>query len=481
MGGGIFVYAERHAGMSTEQLNRSLFRPPAFYKDGLSCTVSVNFYGRDHMAMRVNGKVDASLGKTDKLTMYLTGYLPALLHTAPKKVAVVGLGSGLTLQALTNVPGIERVDCAELEPAVVEAGFYWSGFNGKVLEDPRVKLHVTDGRTFILGSTAGYDLIASEPSNPWIAGIGSLYTRDFYATCRDRLNPGGVMCQWLAIYAVSEADVAMVLHTFFDVFPNGTVWQSAPGDLLLIGSADPTPLDLERVRKIWAGSPEIQRQFYEIGLRRPEDLLGHYLLPREKILEAFGQAPFNTDDRPLLEFSAPLSVVRPNQVARNVQLLREIHKNSAPLPAGFALTPDNLLAACQGWLNIGNLSAVSAALLQLPESAERFRVEAMAARLDNQPEKAGELYKQGLRRYPRDPGLEAGMGLLSLEGQAYPQAEEHLERALAGPPKAVWPPFTTPAERPRPPSSNGSKPPPRFTRPRRIRSAVRPSLAWARP
>jgi len=434
MGGGIAVYAERHQGMSLEQLNRTLFRPPAFYRDGLSCTVSVNFYGRDQMAMRVNGKVDASLGKTDKQTMYLTGYLPGLLHKGPKSVAVVGLGSGLTLQALANVPGIEKIECAELEPAVVEAGHYWKGFNGAVLDDPRVKMHLTDGRTFILGSPTKYDLIASEPSNPWIAGIGNLFTKDFYATCRDRLNPDGLMCQWFNLYAVSEKDLAMVLHSFFAVFPEGMVWQSAPGDLLLIGSEKPVQLDLERVRQVWQASPEIQRQFYEIGLEQPEHLLGHFLLTREKALEAFGKAPFNTDDRPLLEFSAPLSVVRPNQVARNVQVLREIHRTTGMLPPGFTLTPQTLLWACMGWLNTGNYEAIKAALTQLPESPERSRMEAMTARLENKTEEAKAIYTKALQKTPGDAKLEAGLGLLCLEQEKWPEAGTHLDMALKNPP-----------------------------------------------
>lgn len=434
MGGGIAVYAERHQGMSLEQLNRTLFRPPAFYKDGLSCTVSVNFYGRDQMAMRVNGKVDASLGKTDKQTMYLTGYLPGLLHKGPKSVAVVGLGSGLTLQALANVPGVEKIECAELEPAVVQAGYYWKGFNGAVLDDPRVKMHLTDGRTFILGSPQKYDIIASEPSNPWIAGIGNLFTRDFYETCRNRLNPGGVMCQWFNLYAVSEQDLAMVLHSFFDVFPHGMVWQSAPGDLLLIGSETEVPLDLERVRQIWSSSPEVQRQFYEIGLEQPEQLLGHFLLTREKALEAFGKAPFNTDDRPLLEFSAPLSVVRPNQVARNIQVLREIHRTTTFLPPGFPMTPQTLLWACMGWLNTGNFQAVQAAAGQLPEGPERSRMEGLAARLDNKPDVALDIYKKALQKWPQDVRLQVALGLLCLEKELWAEAGEHLDAAMKDPP-----------------------------------------------
>jgi spermidine synthase len=245
---------------------------PIFFRDGLSSTVSFHLTGDnwEYPNMRVNGKVDASLGEGDRCTQYMLGYLPAFLHKAPEKVAVIGLGGGFTIEALLQVPEIREIHCAELEPAVLQAGEYWAPYNGGVLEDPRVKVTINDGRTFILASQSKFDLIVSEPSNPWIAGIGNLFTRDFYLRAKEKLNRDGIMCQWFNLYAVSPDDMTMVIRTFYDVFPQGSLWQSSGGDLILIGSALPTQLDIDRIAKIWKGSENVKRHFFQAAIYRPD-------------------------------------------------------------------------------------------------------------------------------------------------------------------------------------------------------------------
>ncbi|MCA9794759.1 MAG: fused MFS/spermidine synthase, partial [Candidatus Eremiobacteraeota bacterium] len=414
MGGGVAIYAGRHQHLTLDQAMRSMFRPPAFYADGLSCTVSINYYGQryEEMAMRVNGKVDASLGRPDKQTMYLTGYLPGILHPNPKQVAVVGLGSGFTLQALATVPEVEHIDCAELEPAVVEVGKYWAGYNGHVLDGGKVQMHVTDGRTFVLGSAKQFDIIASEPSNPWIAGIGNLFTKDFYQTCSQRLAPGGVMCQWFNLYAVSNQDLKMVLKSYYTVFPYGLVFQSAPGDLLLIGSNDPVQFDLDRLRKVYQEEPVLRRHFYEIGLYQPESILGHYLFDRETALAAAGDAPFNTDDRPLLEFSAPLSLYSLDQMVVNLGFLREHHQN--PLPPGIEQTPERLKDAAFGWLNQGDNERAEQLVAATKEPDEKVALVAALLTKNADKEKGNEAFARSLELFP-DSGLIAAQWAAHLD------------------------------------------------------------------
>ncbi len=436
MAGGVAVYAGRHQHLNLDQARRTLFRPPAYYEDGLSCTVSINYYGNraQEMAMRVNGKVDASLGRQDKQTMFLTGYLPAILHPQPKKVAVVGLGSGFTLQALAEVPEVEQIECAELEPAVVEVGKFWAGYNGHVLDNPKVRMHVTDGRTFILGSPQQYDIIASEPSNPWIAGIGNLFTRDFYQTCSQRLAPGGIMCQWFNLYAVSNSDLKMVLHSYYSVFPHGMVWQSAAGDLLLIGANQPVQMDTQRLLDVYQANPQIQRHFYEIGLYEPESFLGHYLFDREVALAEASQAPFNTDDRPLLEFSAPKSLYNLDQMRDNLEFLRQRH--TGDLPPGVEPTPRLLTLAAFAWLNQDNLPTVKRILSETQEGSEQLALlAALAGSQDEQLEKADPLFAGALEAYP-ESGLIAAQwaSYLIAENREQEAAAELLSRALEAPP-----------------------------------------------
>jgi spermidine synthase len=322
------------------------FIPPGFYRDGLSATVAVHI-GPGYQTVRVNGKIDASLQLFDRLTMYLTGYVPALLHGDPKDVVVVGFGAGMTVEALSHIPSIRRIDCVELEPAMLEAGSYWRGYNSDILAHPKVKATVNDGRTFILASPRKFDIIASEPSNPWIAGVASLFTADFYQHCAERLNEGGVMCQWFHMYGMSEESVALVVRTFYSVFPEGAVWRSARGDLLLLGSETPLRVDLESMGKTWGSAPALQRRMLELNLYKEECLLGHYWLERDDALSFAGSGPLNTDDLPLLEFMAPLTLFDRDTIT-GIQEALESHRSKL-LPVKES--PSRLAAAGIGWLN----------------------------------------------------------------------------------------------------------------------------------
>ncbi|MEW6283630.1 MAG: fused MFS/spermidine synthase, partial [Candidatus Eremiobacterota bacterium] len=348
MGSGAAVYADVHSGQTRQQLDRFLFTRPGFYRDGISCTVAVHFRP-EAVSLRVNGKVDASTSSGDLSTQYLLGYLPGLLHREPRTVMVVGLGSGMTLQALASFPEIQTIDCAELEPAVVEAQAIWRFYNGHVLSDSRVRLLQTDGRTAVSGSTRRFDLIVSEPSNPWVAGVGNLFAREFYRDCRERLATGGLMAQWVQIYELSEPELGSIVHTFFSVFPHGDVWMTAGGDLVLIGAEQPVPVKLQDWRRRWSTNPTMQLHMARVDVFAPEVLTGYYLFERDAARAAFQTCTPNTDDLPLLEFRAPLALYRAEQLEQNQERLSRIRQG--PLPPGVKETPALVSVAAQGWLN----------------------------------------------------------------------------------------------------------------------------------
>lgn len=290
-----------------------LFRP-TYYRDGVSATVTVGYNGPHCPYVKVNGKTDASLGIHDMAHQVLLGLLPAALHaTGPEDVAVIGLGAGVTAAAAASLDSVQTVSCAELEPAVVEIQRYFKPYNRNLLENPKLDLQITDGRTFIMGSPKPFDVIISQPSNPWIAGIGNLYTEDFYRACSDRLKPGGLMCQWFYLYSISEYDLDLVLSTFFSVYPEGMVFQIGPADIFLVGTKEPLAIHQERLDKLWAEA-DAAYWLQLIGLLKPEFLFGTYVATRSQVMERLGDwkdrstHPLNTDDRPLLEFRAPLSL-----------------------------------------------------------------------------------------------------------------------------------------------------------------------------
>lgn len=325
---------------------------------------------------------------------------------------------------------------AELEPAVVKIGEYWKPFNSRVLEDPRVKVHTKDGRTLVLAAPAPFDVLISEPSNPWIAGIGSLFTRDFYMVARDRLRPNGIMCQWFNLYAVSEADMKMVVRSFYDVFPHGHLWQSSGGDLVLIGSKQPVMVDLKRIREAYQNTPEMQRHLFEGGIYHPDSLIGHFLMTREKSLEMAQAGPFNTDDCPLLEFSAPFSLYRTQEVYRN----REILWKFAPSDFPPGLIPDEELRrrALFGAVNRDNYELVRSVLPQCRVNHPDTFVLSAALKLweggEAEIDAVREIYAACLRKFPGQSSFAASRWAdLEYERHEFARAAELYAMALNKP------------------------------------------------
>src|SRR5262249_50805088 len=157
---------------------------------------------------------------TDMLTQKLLAHLPLLLHPDPRRTAVIGLGSGVTLGAALR-HGVTQVDVVEISPEVVEAAALFERDNSGALHDPRTRLILADGRPHLQLSDARYDAIISEPSNPWMAGVASLFTKEFFRAARGRLAPGGIICQWAHTYDLSAADLRSIAATFSSVFQNG--------------------------------------------------------------------------------------------------------------------------------------------------------------------------------------------------------------------------------------------------------------------
>lgn len=430
MTSGVVVYANKYLGEE-----RQVFSLPMFYRDGLSSTVSFHLAGEywELPNMRVNGKVDASLGEGDRLTQYMLGYLPTLLHPSPKNVAIIGLGGGFTVEAVAQLKEVASIDVVELEPAVLEAGEFWKPFNGGVLDDPRVKVHLQDGRTFVSASRQLYDVIVSEPSNPWIAGIGSLFTRDFYLKSREKLSPGGVMCQWFNLYHVSQADTAMVIRTFYDVFPNGSLWQSSGGDLILIGTSSEVPFALDRVRQFWSSSVDVQRNFFLAWIYKPDYFPGHYLMSREEALQRAGEGPMNTDDRPLLEFSAPLSLYRHGFEDTQQMLWTDLKPS---LPPGVEKTPETLLGRL---FAVANREDFRTLRRMLEESREgTAELVALAGRLELADSEGNrdvvpKLFEGSQKKYPEDPLISLFWGDLEYGEGRHARAAELYLTALSKP------------------------------------------------
>jgi spermidine synthase len=275
-----------------------------YYREGAAGTVSVRKTAAS-IAMAIDGKVDAS-NDADMLTQRLLAHLPLVLHASPREVAIVGLGSGVTAgSALAH--DVSRVDVLEISPEVVEASSHFVRENRNALRDSRLRLVVGDGRSHLALGTRTYDVIISEPSNPWMAGVAGLFTREFFESTRARLAPQGLLCQWTHTYDISAADLRSIAATFASVFPDGTMWLVGEGDLLLIGGPSGVRPDGDRVARAMART-EVRQDLAEVGVRSPFALLSLFAGDGDDLRAFAAGSAIQTDDRLALEFSAPRAI-----------------------------------------------------------------------------------------------------------------------------------------------------------------------------
>ncbi len=311
-----------------------------YFADGLNSTISVT-KSNDLVSLRTNGKADAS--NHDVHTQLMLGHLGALAHPGLRRVLVIGFGGGMTLSALARYPEIQHLDCVEIEPAVLGAAPLLTELNRNVLDDPRVHIIYDDARNFLFTSRDQYDLIVSEPSNPWMAGIASLYTQEFYRAAQQRLAPGGIFVQWVQAYALFPDDLRMIAATFQSELPRASLWHGEVNDFLLMAPTPPAGQMLDRVQSLW-NQPLLHEDFDQLGLKEPAGLLAYYLLGEAELREFSRGARLNTDDLTLLEYHAPPALlVRGLQDTNHAEILRA-QKDILPADLPVDLR-DNALAA----------------------------------------------------------------------------------------------------------------------------------------
>ncbi|MFB0518649.1 MAG: spermidine synthase, partial [Acidobacteriota bacterium] len=202
---------------------------------------------------------------------------------------------------------------AEISPGVVEAaGDYFQGVNHGILHDGRVELTICDGRNFLLATEKRYDIILSDSIHPRYAGNGSLYTRDYYLMCRNRLNPGGIVSQWLPLYSLSEENFKMLLRTFQSVFPHTTVWyinSTINPFTIVIGRTEGGKIDFSALQKGW-DDRGVRLDPQVAGVEEVFHLLDYFVMGEEEVRRYAGEGPLHTDDYPAIEYLASKVISR---------------------------------------------------------------------------------------------------------------------------------------------------------------------------
>ncbi|MCK4586678.1 MAG: fused MFS/spermidine synthase, partial [Gammaproteobacteria bacterium] len=235
---------ESYAGKEPEYL---------FLKEGKAGVISMVTHNGRHVKLQNNGLNESFIDLEDEnnvlLVESLLGLMPYMLHENPRSAFVVGFGGGITTKALT-MTSLESIRVVELEPAVVEAGRAILGGEIPALQDPRVTLSFNDARNTLLVEENKYDIIAAQPSHPWLARASNVFTKEFFNLVKSRLNEGGVYGQWVNLFHMDATTLKSLLRAFYEVFPHGMTFANLDtGDFIMYGSGSPVVFDYARIQK----------------------------------------------------------------------------------------------------------------------------------------------------------------------------------------------------------------------------------------
>jgi len=311
----------------------------AFYEENHGGTVAVVERGEgDHRFRRlyIQGVSNSGDAMPSLRYMRLQALLPLIVHDGqPRSALVIGYGTGITAGALSRYPGLERRVVAELLPGVLRAAPLFRGAYGAAA-DPGLDVRLRDGRRELLASPDRYDLITLEPPPPSAAGVVNLYSRDFYALAAARLQPKGIVAQWLPLPTQNLEDTRALVASFIAVFPHASLWTTELHEMLLVGSPDPLPLDAGRLARRYA-QPAVQQALQEVGVGSAAALLATWVTDRVGLARFAGDAPPVTDDRPSIEYAA---WVRPREVTRTLPALLALRGPPPLQGADAALVED---------------------------------------------------------------------------------------------------------------------------------------------
>jgi spermidine synthase len=274
-----------------------------FYDEGTGGTVTVHGFPDGKRLLKVNGAGEVPTDRASIRTFRLLGNLPMMLHPDPEEVLVIAYGGGITLAAV-ELHAPRRLDCVEVVPGVFEASRQFARYNRRIferLEEPPLEVVVDDGRNHVLRTDRRYDVIISDATHPGTADSWILYTEEFYRLCRDRLESGGMMAQWLPLHGLSAEDHRIILRTFRRVFPHATLWLTR-GYSVLLATPERLSVDYEvlseRLRR-----DEVETSLFEVDLDDPASFLSALALDEDSFADYSGSGMINTDDRPHVSFA----------------------------------------------------------------------------------------------------------------------------------------------------------------------------------
>jgi spermidine synthase len=485
---GFFLYGDSptiRAELEVDEQGRSLISP-LFFREGASSNVFVTTFGQNQVNLRVNGKIDASSGG-DMVTQLGSAFIPRIFKHDAKEVAVIGFGSGCTPGKSLLFPGT-NVTCCEIEPAVYEASEFFGPWNSRPHEKTRAALEARnaqlpesqrvsperiaaearfsmilgDGRTAIQGTSKKYDLIISEPSNPWLAGVSGLFTKEFFHAAREHLTDDGVLAQWLQAYHFTLDDYLMIVRTLRSEFPHcGMLALCLGQDTILLASKKPlmpTEASIAALQAIVDKSPEITadlKQWFG-GTDLHLILLLHYRLGQaelDRMVARSGSDALNTDLHLRLEFDAPLHLFRQLEPSERATFLAQGPRNKvwmAELGRRIGMHPETaefhlMLGEClgnqltnpvfSGMTPMAPAMSYAAAHFQDaiaidPKMARAYRGLGRIRAMQTLPAESFDAFAKVVELTPDDPKAHAELAMRLLQSKQSQQAAIHFREAL---------------------------------------------------
>ena len=320
---------------------------PLYIGEGRNSSVVVSRLDGGQIYFHVSGKVEASTEPYDMRLQRMLGHIPALIHEKPKSVLVVGFGAGVTAGTFVVHPDVENITICEIEPLIPQASSkYFATENHNVFHDPRTHMVYDDARHFVLTTKDKFDIITSDPIHPWVKGTATLYSKEYFELVKKHLNPGGVITQWVPLYESDFETVKSELATFFDVFPNGTIWGNDINgegyDIVLLAQVEPTKIDIDALQARLSRDDHklVRRSLAEVNFHSVPQLLGTYAGRASDLRSWLEGAQINRDLNLRLQYLAGmgLNYDKPGYV------YSEMLTRRTPAPEIFSGSPESVRA-----------------------------------------------------------------------------------------------------------------------------------------
>jgi spermidine synthase len=286
--------------------------------EGMNSSVAVSRFPNGAETFHVAGKIQASNVARDMRLQRMLGHLTTLVNPRPRSVLVIGCGAGVTAGAVSIDPRVQRETVVEIEPLVLQAAAkYFSGPNFDVLRNPKVQIRIDDGRHYLMTTKERFDGITIDPLDPWVKGAAAFYTREYLETLKRHLNPGGTVTLYVQLFETDLEAVKSTVATFFEVFPNGTIWgnpyRGQGHDMVLLAQVEPLRINLDEMEErigYRGGDSPVATALAEIGMNSPVDLFATYAGRRSDLTEWLQGAAINHDSNLRMQYLAGLGLDR---------------------------------------------------------------------------------------------------------------------------------------------------------------------------